>query len=245
MSIHVFNGQASGIPEPGAVCAYWRILAALAFAPPNACDYVILLGDDVELLDSGWQGAAVHAFTEISKDVFSEALARGSFETVTQRMHGQRACAPGFGIVALRDKSFPGFPSFPIIPRMHAYILGGLQVPGDSSQPACTVLHTSSSEGEHAPANSSASGEPPTVNSPTHGGVSTTYKSENAVFVWEDVSAASVKSNRLEIFPDVFKNQDADPFLFALYRRFGGARYLHTHSLRNTIGGASSPRYSP
>ena len=38
---------------------------------PDPCDYAILLGDDVELLDAGWQEAAVQAFKDISADVFS------------------------------------------------------------------------------------------------------------------------------------------------------------------------------
>lgn len=39
------------------------------------------------------------------------------------------------------------------------------------------------------------------------------------------------------VFPDAFVNQDADPFLFALYRRWGTAVYATTARLRNMTGG--------
>jgi hypothetical protein len=46
-----------------------------------------------------------------------------------------------------------------------------------------------------------------------------------------------------KIFPDIFVNQDADPFLFELYKRFDAA-YIHRDlELTNTIGGHSEARY--
>jgi nucleoside-diphosphate-sugar epimerase/GT2 family glycosyltransferase len=45
------------------------------------------------------------------------------------------------------------------------------------------------------------------------------------------------------IFPSSFINQDADPFLFQLYRAFGAAKLLPTARLNNTIGGAGDARY--
>ena len=56
-----------------------------------------------------------------------------------------------------------------------------------------------------------------------------------------------------EIFDGEFVNQDADPFLFQLYRRFGAARYSsvcmqnHCGGARNVPGGGAyvPPRYAP
>lgn len=44
-------------------------------------------------------------------------------------------------------------------------------------------------------------------------------------------------------FPTSFKNQDADPFLFQLYRAFGAARLEPAARLTNTVGGAGDARY--
>ncbi|CAG8485352.1 11544_t:CDS:2 [Dentiscutata heterogama] len=46
-----------------------------------------------------------------------------------------------------------------------------------------------------------------------------------------------------EPFPDVFTNQDADPFLFQLYRRFGCSIMSKKIKLMNLIGGSKKPRY--
>lgn len=53
---------------------------------------------------------------------------------------------------------------------------------------------------------------------------------------------ADVFSGR--IFPTTFKNQDADPFLFQLYRAFDAARMEPRARLNNTIGGAGDARYA-
>ena len=47
------------------------------------------------------------------------------------------------------------------------------------------------------------------------------------------------------MFPAAFVNQDADPFLFALYRRYGAAMYLppSAAAMSNGIGGAAAARY--
>jgi len=47
-----------------------------------------------------------------------------------------------------------------------------------------------------------------------------------------------------EIFPDVFINQGADPYLFQLYRRWNAARMVTGMKLRNTIGGSDEARYT-
>jgi nucleoside-diphosphate-sugar epimerase len=46
------------------------------------------------------------------------------------------------------------------------------------------------------------------------------------------------------IFPSTFKNQDADPFLFQVYRAFGAATLTPHARLTNTIGGANDARYA-
>ncbi|CAM9286603.1 unnamed protein product [Ectocarpus fasciculatus] len=40
-----------------------------------------------------------------------------------------------------------------------------------------------------------------------------------------------------EIFPEKFVNQDADPWIFEVYNRFGAARLSRTSRLENTLGG--------
>lgn len=55
-------------------------------------------------------------------------------------------------------------------------------------------------------------------------------------------------ARHLEIFPDVFPsrftNQDADPFVFELYRPWRASRILLDVELSNTVGGAHDARYS-
>jgi glycosyltransferase involved in cell wall biosynthesis len=46
-----------------------------------------------------------------------------------------------------------------------------------------------------------------------------------------------------EVIPPEFVNQDGDPYLFALYRRWGASVFAPGASLRNTIGGAKDARY--
>ncbi|KAL0564362.1 hypothetical protein V5O48_017684, partial [Marasmius crinis-equi] len=46
-----------------------------------------------------------------------------------------------------------------------------------------------------------------------------------------------------EVVPSVFVNQDGDPFLFQLYRRFGSSVMAPFH-LRNSIGGSDDARYT-
>ncbi|KAH7098633.1 NAD-dependent epimerase/dehydratase [Auriculariales sp. MPI-PUGE-AT-0066] len=46
-----------------------------------------------------------------------------------------------------------------------------------------------------------------------------------------------------KLIPDVFVNQDGDPYLYQLYRRFGASQMLPLR-IRNGVGGSSSPRYN-
>ncbi|KAF9261235.1 glycosyltransferase family 2 protein [Marasmius fiardii PR-910] len=47
-----------------------------------------------------------------------------------------------------------------------------------------------------------------------------------------------------EVVPREFVNQDGDPFLFQLYRRFGSSVMLPSFRLRNSIGGSEDARYT-
>ncbi|KAI0030632.1 glycosyltransferase family 2 protein [Vararia minispora EC-137] len=131
----------------GYVCELWRLLARRAF--DEKCDYFVLMGDDVELLDDGWMGTAHDAFRALSQDNDAPA---------------------GFGCVAFTDKSFPGMPTFPIVSATHMEIFEG------------------------------------------------------------------------EVVPPIFKNQDGDPFLFQLYRRWGCSRMMDAR-LVNGVGGEGEARY--
>ncbi|KAG8957540.1 hypothetical protein FRC03_010046 [Tulasnella sp. 419] len=46
-----------------------------------------------------------------------------------------------------------------------------------------------------------------------------------------------------EVIPPIFFNQDGDPYLFQLYRRWGCSRMLSDTRLRNAIGGSETARY--
>ena len=84
----------------GHVCKIWNHLAKKA-----ANDYIVLLGDDIELLDHGWQDRIASAFAKVSKE---------------QNLPHGAAC------VAMSDVSFPGFPTFPVIHRWHMQTFGTL-----------------------------------------------------------------------------------------------------------------------
>ena len=131
----------------GKLCWIWGRMARNAVDAGS--DYVLLIGDDVELLTPGWQTEAEGEFSNVAKKT---GLPLGA------------AC------IALRDTSFPAFPTFPVIHRFHLELFG-------------------------------------------------------------------------ELFPDEFKNQHGDPFLFELYRRFGAASFAPTASVCNTVGGSVAARY--
>jgi len=84
----------------GKVCRIWNVLAKHA-----ANDYIVLLGDDIRLLDEGWQQRVV-----------------GQFDQVAQRT----GLPLGAACVALNDLCFPGFPTFPVMHRWHMDTFGTL-----------------------------------------------------------------------------------------------------------------------
>ena len=134
---------------PGSVCRMWSDMTADAFA--GGAELAVLLGDDVVLHSDGWADAIADAFADVAAST---------------------GLPYGFACVAFADDAFPGFPTFPVVHRLHGRIFGG------------------------------------------------------------------------RTFPTTFRNQDADPFLFQLYRAFGAARLLPSARLRNGIGGAGDARYA-
>ncbi|KAF7980106.1 hypothetical protein HWV62_39513 [Athelia sp. TMB] len=90
----------------GHICALWRESAERAWR--DGCDYLVLMGDDVELLDEGWM-----------RDVHAEFASIAGAEGVTH----------GLGCVAFTDTTFPGMPTFPVIHRTHMDIFDGKVVP--------------------------------------------------------------------------------------------------------------------
>lgn len=46
------------------------------------------------------------------------------------------------------------------------------------------------------------------------------------------------------IVPEAFQNQDGDPWLFEIYKRWGCSRILEDVVLENSVGGQSTPRYA-
>lgn len=85
------------------ICEIWDTLACEAWA--EKADWVMLLGDDVEIQCSFHYRAFYRAFLDISEKLDVDF---------------------GFGCPWWNDKSFPNFPSFPCIGKKHYDIFGGL-----------------------------------------------------------------------------------------------------------------------
>lgn len=128
--------------SPPKICHFWRDLAQEAYK--DGMDFFILLGDDVTVHSSDWTQRVERAFEDLHREIPSVDF--------------------GFGCIALNDVGAPGFPTFPVLHRLHMDIFG-------------------------------------------------------------------------EMIPDVFINQDGDPFLFQLYKRWGASRFLQDVTLENGVGG--------
>jgi len=87
----------------GKLCWIWGRMARNAV--DSGADFILLIGDDVELLTPGWQYEIEMEFSKISA---LTGLPLGA------------AC------VALRDESFPAFPTFPVVNRFHLEKFGEL-----------------------------------------------------------------------------------------------------------------------
>jgi GT2 family glycosyltransferase len=145
--------------NPAPICQFWRELACVAYDKPQ-CEYFILLGDDVTIHNPRWVEAIIDGFKSLHQTKFT-------------------SLPFGFGCIALNDTSAVGFPTFPIVHRLHLDIFGK----------------------EH-------------------------------------------------IIPSDFINQDGDPYLFQLYKQWGGSSFLSGVTLQNSIGGLQlleeqyiTPRY--
>ncbi len=80
-------------PLYGKVCKIWNKLADQA-----KHDFIVLLGDDVVLMDEGWQDSIEAKFREIAE---------------------LNSLPFGAASVAFNDLSFEGFPTFPVVHRWH------------------------------------------------------------------------------------------------------------------------------
>ena len=87
----------------GNICGMWSHLAVQAFLE-SSCDFALLVGDDVVFLTR-----------------FAEAVLR-AFEAIAL----EKQLPFGFGCVAISDESFPGFPSFPVLHRVHLEVFDEL-----------------------------------------------------------------------------------------------------------------------
>ncbi len=95
-SFHIVTNPSQPVGRPFAVCKAWDSMAVEAWT--NGVDWVVLLGDDVEIDCPFHYRAFYRSFLDIS----------------------HRLGVPfGFGCPFWNDCSFPGFPSFPCIGRAH------------------------------------------------------------------------------------------------------------------------------
>jgi hypothetical protein len=81
----------------GQICKIWKNLAELAYSKFDV-DFTVLLGDDVVLRDGGWKSKI-----------------ESTFELLAQ----ERQLPFGAACVAFNDRSFPGFPTFPVVHKFH------------------------------------------------------------------------------------------------------------------------------
>lgn len=75
-------------------------------------DVFVLLGDDVHVLDDAWQEDVEGCFASIAKET---------------------GLPFGVGCVAMRDVTFPAFPTFPVVHASHLEIFGGRLFPDELS----------------------------------------------------------------------------------------------------------------
>jgi len=80
----------------GRLCWIWDRMAQQAVR--SGAELVLLIGDDVSLETRGWQAEVEEEFAAVAR---------------------QRSLPFGAACVALRDRSFPAFPTFPVMHRFH------------------------------------------------------------------------------------------------------------------------------
>ena len=143
--------------SPPRICTIANELAMQAYASLSPrFDWFLLLGDDITIIhqqdssrSTSWFGDVIAAFGDIERQVHNTLHIR---------------VPSGFGVVAIPDETFPGFPTFPVVGRLHIDIFGHL-------------------------------------------------------------------------YPDAFVNQDADPYVWELYRPFGARMFARGVTLKNDIEG--------
>jgi hypothetical protein len=112
------------LTTPSKICLLWREMAQRAYV--DGCHYYVLLGDDVEVnyvnpsLLSTSSGLCASAST---------ALPLSWPDLIHQKF--QLMPIPGFGCLSLHDLGAPGFPTFPVLSRVHFDIFSGKVVPDD------------------------------------------------------------------------------------------------------------------
>ena len=84
----------------GKLCHIWNLLGRKA-----RNDFMVLLGDDIRLLDPGWQERIVKRFHDIAN---------------------KTGLPLGAVCVAMKDLAFPGFPTFPVVHRWHHKQFGSI-----------------------------------------------------------------------------------------------------------------------
>jgi GT2 family glycosyltransferase len=89
--------------EPFSICQAWNNMAVKAFE--KGADWVVLLGDDIEIDCPFHYRVTYRAFLDVSDRL---------------------GCSFGFGCPWWNDTSFPGFPTFPVVGKAHYEIFGSL-----------------------------------------------------------------------------------------------------------------------
>lgn len=102
-SFHAITNPRRCEDQPFTICSVWNEMAILAWN--EGADWVVFLGDDVQIECSFHYRALYRSFLEIA------ARLKVPF---------------GFGCPWWNDQSFPGFPSFPCVGKAHLEMFAGL-----------------------------------------------------------------------------------------------------------------------
>jgi glycosyltransferase involved in cell wall biosynthesis len=105
-SAHFITNPVQHPSSPFPICEVWNNMGSVAFE--NGADWVVLLGDDVDVRCPFHYRAFYRSFLDISA----------------------RVGVPfGFGCPWWNDETFPGFPTFPVVGKTHYKIFGSLIPP--------------------------------------------------------------------------------------------------------------------
>lgn len=127
----------------GKICWIWSRLAREAVDEAQA-DFVVLLGDDIELRSGGWKGAIERRFVRMHEvcAMASRCVALRDQPAISCNarivLSAQRSGLPfGAACVAFRDQAFPVFPTFPVLHRFHLEAFGGELLPQQFINQVC------------------------------------------------------------------------------------------------------------